>query len=124
MTDAQNANIEPADAEQNSAIEPKTVDPAQRIRELEAEIGRYKAEQEQSEWKAKVSADTGIPADLLRGDSLEEIQAHAKAIKDYATPKPKAPAVHGVDRHPHGPLPHRAINYIAAAMDPSFFPDR
>lgn len=56
---------------------------AKHAKELEAELARYKAEKQQAEWCRTVSKDTGIPADLLRGSTLEEIQAHADSLKQY-----------------------------------------
>lgn len=56
---------------------------AKHTKELETELARYKAEKQQAEWRRTVSKDTGIPADLLRGSTLEEIQAHADSLKQY-----------------------------------------
>lgn len=56
---------------------------AKHAKELEAELAQYKAEKQQAEWCRTVSKDTGIPADLLRGSTLEEIQAHADSLKQY-----------------------------------------
>ena len=47
------------------------------------------AERQQNEWKAQVSKETGVPASLLHGDTLEAMTANAKAIDQYAHPKPK-----------------------------------
>lgn len=62
---------------------------AKRIKELEDRNAAYEAQRQQSEWKAQVSRETGVPAELLHGDSLEAMQANAKAIDRYAHPKPK-----------------------------------
>jgi hypothetical protein len=37
-------------------------------------------------WKTQVSKDTGVPADVLRGTDLEDIQAHAAALKPLLPP--------------------------------------
>ena len=79
---------------------------ARHVKELEDKVARYEAARQQAEWKAQVSADTGVPADVLEGDSLEAIQAHAKKINALLHPKPKAPAVNGVDRQPSGKGPN------------------
>ncbi len=60
-----------------------------KIKDLEAKNAAYKAEKQQNEWKAQVSKQTGVPAELLHGDSLEAMSANAKAIDQYAHPKPK-----------------------------------
>jgi hypothetical protein len=41
--------------------------------------------------KGQVSINTGIPADVLRGDNLEEIQAHAEALQDLLPEQPRTP---------------------------------
>lgn len=62
---------------------------AKRIKELEAQNAAYAAERQQNEWRAQVSKETGVPASLLHGDTLEAMTANAKAIDQYAHPKPK-----------------------------------
>ena len=75
---------------------------ARRINALEKENAAYKAEKQQAVWKAEVSKKTGVPAELLRGTTLDEIQAHAEQLDAVLHPKPKAPQVHGVDHQPNG----------------------
>ena len=56
---------------------------------------------------------TGVPADVIEGDSLEAMQSHAKRIHELLNPKPKAPAVHGADRQPSGKGPNESmVNYL------------
>ena len=62
---------------------------AKHIKELEALNAAYEAEKQENEWKSQVSKETGVPASLLHGDSLEAMSANAKAIDQYAHPKPK-----------------------------------
>lgn len=52
-----------------------------RAEKAEAEAAELTRQKEVSEWKAEAARQTGIPADVLRGDTLEEITAHANAIK-------------------------------------------
>ena len=75
---------------------------ARRINALEKENAAYKAEKQQAAWKTEVSKKTGVPADLLRGSTLEDIQAHAEQLDAVLHPKPKAPQVHGAERQPEG----------------------
>lgn len=75
---------------------------AKRINALEKENAAYKAEKQQAAWKTEVSKKTGVPADLLRGSTLEDIQAHAEQLDAVLHPKPKTPQVHGVDHQPEG----------------------
>ncbi|KFI56579.1 heavy metal transporter [Bifidobacterium callitrichos] len=62
---------------------------AKRIRDLEARNAAYEAEKQQNEWKTQVSKETGVPADLLHGDTLDDMKAYAKALDQWAHPKPK-----------------------------------
>ena len=55
---------------------------AKRTQELEAQVAAYKAKEQQADWKAQVSAETGVPADVIEGDSLEAMQSHAKRIHE------------------------------------------
>ena len=75
---------------------------AKRTQELEAQVAAYKAKEQQAEWKAQVSAKTGIPAEALRGSTLEEIQAHADILKPLVHPAPKLPNVPNPAQHPAG----------------------
>lgn len=75
---------------------------AKRTQELEAQVAAYKAKEQQAEWKKQVSANTGIPADALRGSTLEEIQAHADILKPLVHPAPKLPNVPNPAQHPEG----------------------
>lgn len=52
-------------------------------KELEAKLAKYEAEKQQHEWCVQVAKKTGVPADLLRGSTLDEVQAHAESIKQY-----------------------------------------
>ena len=54
-----------------------------RTAKLQKELDQLKAEKQAAEWRAQVAADTGLPANLIVGDSLEAMQAHAKAINGY-----------------------------------------
>lgn len=75
---------------------------AKRTQELEAQVAAYKAKEQQAEWKTQVSAKTGIPAEALRGSTLEEIQAHADILKPLVHPAPKLPNVPNPAQHPEG----------------------
>ena len=75
---------------------------AKRTQELEAQVAAYKAKEQQAEWKTQVSAKTGIPAEALRGSTLEEIQAHADILKPLMQPAPKLPNVPNPAQHPAG----------------------
>lgn len=49
---------------------------------LEKERNALVHENERRAWAAQVAREKGVPESVLRGDTLEEIQAHAQAILD------------------------------------------
>ena len=74
---------------------------AKRLKALESENEAMKAERRRAEWAAQVSKDTGVPADLLHGDSLEAMGEYAKRLDQWAHPKPKGmPDQGGTPCHP------------------------
>lgn len=75
---------------------------AKRTREMETKLARYEAEKQQAEWREKVAKDTGVPASVLRGSTLEEMQEHAQSLKEILEPKPKAPSVPNQSGRPAG----------------------
>lgn len=86
---------------------------AKHVKELEDKVASYETAKQRAEWKAQASAETGVPADVIEGDSLEAMQSHAKRIHGLLNPKPKAPAVHGADRQPSGKGPNESmVNYL------------
>lgn len=86
---------------------------AKHVKELEDKVASYETAKQRAEWKAQASAETGVPADVIEGDSLEAMQSHAKRIHELLNPKPKAPSVHGADRQPSGKGPNESmVNYL------------
>lgn len=66
-----------------------------RAERAEKALAGIKVAQEQLEWKNAASKKNGVPVDLLRGATKEEIDAHANALKTYidTTAKPRAAKV-------------------------------
>ena len=69
--------------EENKSELEKATEKAQN---LEAELTRLKTEKAQQEIRAKVSADTGVPANLLTGVDEESCMAQAEAILKFKQP--------------------------------------
>ncbi|KFF31264.1 hypothetical protein [Bifidobacterium bombi] len=85
------------------------------IKELEGKLTAYETEKQQTQWRAQIAKETNVPADLISGASLEEMQDFAKRLDGYLHPKPKGAAVHNQSGTPnHGIDPERAekLNYI------------
>lgn len=74
----------------------------EREAELQKQVDAYTSEKQQQEWKAEVSKKTNVPADLLRGSSLEEIQTHAEQLSAVLNPKPKGAPLHNQGTQPSG----------------------
>ena len=62
----------------------------ERAEAAEKERDQERALRQVDDWKAKVSKDTGIPVDVLRGNDLEEIEAHGASLKALL-PEPRTP---------------------------------
>lgn len=66
-----------------------------RAARAEKELNDLKTAQQRLTWRDEAAKKTGVPVDLLRGETAEEINAHAQAIKTYmaAQVKPSAAKV-------------------------------
>ncbi|QTB92104.1 DUF4355 domain-containing protein [Bifidobacterium saguini] len=60
-----------------------------RTMKLQKELDQLKAEKQASAWRSQVMTETGLPANLVIGSTLEEMQANAKAINEYVAEKSK-----------------------------------
>ncbi len=57
---------------------------------LEQELNGIKSERELNELKQKVSKEVGVPVDLIKGATEDEMREFAEKLKEYATPKVSA----------------------------------
>lgn len=80
----------------------KTAAEKQRADDALKELGELKAANEVRGWKDEVAEVTGVPANLLRGSTKEEIEAHAKEIAAVIAP-PSAPVVESDGKQPSKP---------------------
>lgn len=58
----------------------------ERANNLEAELQGMKKAEEIRQTREKIATETGIPSNLLTGNTEEECKAQAEAIKAYASP--------------------------------------
>lgn len=76
-------------AERLKAIEDANKSEAQKqteeLERLRKAVADHEAQSQRAAWAAEVATETGVPADVLRGSSLEELQAHAAVIKPLIT---------------------------------------
>ncbi|WP_419704980.1 hypothetical protein [Promicromonospora sp. NFX87] len=100
---------------------------AARIAALEAENQGFKTKEQVSGWKKQVSEETGVPAAALKGSSLEELQAHAEALKPLiaaaAPPEPPAPPA-GPTVPGEGGTPPAGVAQLTAADLKSMTPEQ
>ncbi|WP_336715344.1 hypothetical protein [Arthrobacter sp. USHLN218] len=66
--------------------------------ELAAKVQAFEAKEARAGLLAEVSKATGVPADLLRGETKEDLEAHAEVLKPLI--KPSGPIIPGQERHP------------------------
>lgn len=92
---------------------------AERLAKLEAENNALKLEKQQAQWRDEVAEATGVPASVLRGSTLEEIEAHAESLKTAfpvaAQQNPQDPPVPTVGQTPQTPGNVPLREQIAAA---------
>lgn len=69
-----------------------------RLGELSTKVQTFEAEKERSALLAEVSTATGVPASALRGDTREELEAHAAALAELI--KPSGPIIPGQEKAP------------------------
>ena len=55
----------------------------ERAEKAETKVKAFEKEAQRKQWIDEVSQKTGLPASVLRGDTLEEIEAHAQTLKPY-----------------------------------------
>lgn len=55
----------------------------ERNEQLQKELDERNLRDQISDWKKAASEETGVPAEVLRGSSEEEIKAHADALKPH-----------------------------------------
>lgn len=111
--------VDRQNARHNEEVEALT----KRVGELEAEAkeaaeerARAEHEREVDGWKAEAAKETGVPADLLRGSTIEEVMEHAQAIKAAMGRVPRFPD----SGHPAGASANDARSSFDAFMKTNF----
>lgn len=80
-----------------------------------SELEGFKKEKEVRDWAAEVSQETGVPADILRGETKEEMLAHAKTLEKYV--KVSAPVVRGDGKSPKEKAASSTRDMFANALE-------
>lgn len=85
----------------------------ERAERAERELERARAEAEHRELVAKVARESGVPAELLHGESEEELAANAAAIASYVeAQRPGYPADKGGSPGGGAPVTAESIEKI------------
>ena len=85
-------------AKQLAEAQTKLAEKTAQFDELSAKMADYERRAQQSAWRDEVAKELDVPADVLRGETLEELKAHGQQLKELI--KPKAPVVLGIEREP------------------------
>ena len=73
----------------------------ERAAKAESELAAFHAERDRRAWAAEVSADTGVPVDIIKGSTKEEMAEHAASLARYF----KKPAASVVQSEGFAPAP-------------------
>lgn len=68
---------------------------------LTEQVQGFEAEKAHAELARRVADATGVPADVLRGSSEDELVSHANSLKELM--KPSAPVINGQAKTPGDP---------------------
>ena len=85
---------------------------------LESELSALKKEKEVRELRETVSKETGIPVNLLTGNTVDECKAQAEAIKAFANPSYPTVTDHGEpQRQPQGSTKEQFTQWANAVLN-------
>lgn len=82
---------------------------------LRKQIDDAAAEKQHAEWVSEVAKDKGVPAELLRGGTKEELEAHADLLQAALHPASKPPQVRnqtGSPSHQNNSKDAEELSYI------------
>jgi len=85
---------------------------AEQVAALQAQLKQMETAQQVQTWRAEVAAKTGLPADLLRGETLEELEAHAKAIQGYSRRITEQPPIPSEGQPRTTPKPTDEVTFV------------
>lgn len=79
---------------------------------LQKRIDDAETARQQAQWVSEIAKDRDIPAELLRGSTKEEIQAHADQLDAVLHPKSKAAPVGGQTEFPSHQQQNAGVEYV------------
>lgn len=54
----------------------------EQLTQVQERVSAFEAQQERAGWARAAAADAGVPVDLVRGETQEEMVAHANALRE------------------------------------------
>ena len=79
------------------------------------ELEELRGKEQVRTWAQEVSQETGVPADVLRGETKEEMLAHAKTLEKYVSVS--APVVGSDGKSPSKPAATSTREMFAQALE-------
>lgn len=79
------------------------------------ELGTLRGEKQVREWAQEVSQETGVPADVIRGNTKEEMLAHAQSLEKYVNVS--APVVGSDGKSPNSSAATSTRDMFAQALE-------
>ncbi len=93
-----------AKAEKLDEAEEKLNTTRQELNAALGEVEEMRKANELTELKTTIGKEAGVPAEMLRGDSKDALEAHAKQIKDWVASQKVAPVVPTQGAEPQGEM--------------------
>lgn len=72
----------------------------EQTQELTAKVAEFESKEEHRKLVADVAETAGVPAGVLKGDTKEELEAHADALKEILQ-NTTGPVIPGQEKRPH-----------------------
>ena len=72
----------------------------EQTQELTAKVAEFESKEEHRKLVADVAETAGVPAGVLKGDTKEELEAHAEALKEILQ-NTTGPVIPGQEKRPH-----------------------
>lgn len=104
-----------ADSEQLGTVVAERDDYKSQLDTANKELETLRQEKQVHEWAAEVAQETGVPAEALRGETKEEMAAHAATLKKYMSGS--APVVPGDGKSPSAQAATSPRDQFAAALE-------
>lgn len=104
-----------ADSEKLGAVVAERDSYKNKLDTANGELAQLRGEKQVREWAQEISQETGVPADVIRGNTKEEMLAHAQSLEKYVSVS--APVVRSDGKAPSQPAAASTRDMFAQAID-------